>query len=557
LIVVVIVAAVLAGAAFFRSGGTMTSTEANTPPNYVEAAIADLVQEESYNGKLESVKGTGSLIPAAQIELAFTTPGIITELPVQVGQTVQVGDHLARVDAETLIAQDEISVAQAQINLDVAQQLLDDLFNWEVDADNIAQLEANVAAAQAAYNAALGQETAGGNSAAVLGITLDQAQRQLAEVQEVYDTAFDPARDWELQISDALLYEREAAASALQYAQENLQIAQLNYGAAVSGSGSSGSAIARSALLSAEQALATALAGSTDDQIAGAETAVSQAQLNLQQAQLNQAANLAGATLMAPINSTILSINGHLGGQAGSATFITLADLTHPMLEIFLDETNLDIIEIGSTIEVVFSALPAEQFSGRIVQIDPQLVVSGNALNSIRALAQLDTERPLPVGLTAAVNVTNLANRLVRVNLPIDDEGMLSVGDPVTIELPDLSEIPGKVVFVPLTPTAPNFGQPIFEVLVEIDDPTIAEGLADLPDQTSVDVIFVSDSMADVMAIPVSALVALLEGGYAVEVESGVASPRLVGVQVEFFGSNNMVGIASDGLEPGDRVLVP
>lgn len=94
-------------------------------------------------------------------------------------------------------------------------------------------------------------------------------------------------------------------------------------------------------------------------------------------------------------------------------------------------------------------------------------------------------------------------------------------------------------------------------MLVEIDDPTAAEGLAGLPDQTSVDVIFVSDSMADVMAIPVSALVALLEGGYAVEVEDVIGSPRLVGVVVEFFGSNNMVGITSDGLEPGDRVLVP
>ena len=38
-------------------------------------------------------------------------------------------------------------MAQAQINLDVAQQALDDLLNWEADADQIAQLEANLVAA--------------------------------------------------------------------------------------------------------------------------------------------------------------------------------------------------------------------------------------------------------------------------------------------------------------------------------------------------------------------------------------------------------------------------
>jgi multidrug efflux pump subunit AcrA (membrane-fusion protein) len=558
LIIVLIIAVVLAGAAFLRPAtSTTTISSANTSSNTAEVVITDLVQEETFKGRLESIKGTGTLIPAAQIDLAFGTPGTIVELPVQVGQTVQAGDLLARVDAEAIIAQDEISVAQAQINLDVAQQAIDNLLNWEVDQDQVAQLEANVAAAEAAYNAALGQEAASGNSAAVSSISVDQAARQLAEVQEAYDTAFDPGRDWELQISDALLYEREAAEVALLYAQENLQIAQLNYYAAVSSSGSSGSANAQSALLSAEQALATALAGPTDEQMAAAETAVSQAQLNLQQAQLNQATNIAGATLAAPIDGTILSINGHVGEQAGSAPFITLADLSNPTLEIFLDETNLDKIGIGSSVIAVFSALPAQQFIGNIVQIDPQLVVSGNALNSVRALVQLDTDQSLPTGLTAAINVTDLANRLVRVSLPVNDEGLLSVGDPVSVELPDLSTIAGTVVFVPPTPTISNSGQPVFEVLVEIDDPATAAGLADLPDQTSVDVIYVSDAVDGVMAIPVSALVALLEGGYAVEVETTLGAPRLVGVEVGFFGTNNMIAVTSDDLEPGDQVVVP
>jgi len=559
LLVIIIIAVVLVGATLLQSttSSANPTSAANTPLNTAEVIITDLVQEESFNGKLESVKGIGTLIPAIQTELAFSTPGTVVELPVQVGQTVQAGDLLARVDAETLIAQDEISVAQAQISLAVTQQTLDNLLNWEIGGEQIAQLEANVFAAEAAYNAARGQEAASGTNITVSNIGVDQAERQLAEAQAAYDTAFDPGREWELAYGDALLYEREGATSALQYAQENLQIAQLNYNASVANTSSSGSANAQSALLSAEQVLATALAGPTEDEIAVAETAVAQAQLNLQQAQLTQATHLAGTSLVAPIDGTILSINGHLGGQVSSAAFITLADLSQPTLEIFLDETNLDKIEIGSPVAAVFSALPATQFDGNIVQIDPQLTVSGNALNSIRALVQLDTDQSLPTGLTAAINVADLATRLVRVNLPVDDEGLLSVGDSVIIELPDLSETPGTVVFVPPTAPTSNSGQQVFEILVEIDNPSTVAGLANLPDQTSVDVIFISDSATDMMAIPVSALVALLEGGYAVEVTNAFGSPQLVAVAVEFFGSNNMVGITSDGLEGGDQVLVP
>lgn len=137
---VVIVAAVLAGTTFLQPNSTPTASAANMSLNSAEVVIADLTQEETYHGKLESIKGTGTLIPAAQIELAFTTSGIVADLPVQVGQTVQAGDLLAQIDVGTLAAQDEVSVAQAQINLDVAQQALDDLLNWEQDADGIAQM---------------------------------------------------------------------------------------------------------------------------------------------------------------------------------------------------------------------------------------------------------------------------------------------------------------------------------------------------------------------------------------------------------------------------------
>ena len=61
--------------------------------------------------------------------------------------------------------------------------------------------------------------------------------------------------------------------------------------------------------------------------------------------------------------------------------------------------------------------------------------------------------------------------------------------------------------------------------------------------------------MEDVIAVPVAALLALAEGGYAVEVDAGGGATRLVAVEPGFF-ADGLVEV-SGGLEPGDRVVVP
>ena len=303
---------------------------------------------------------------------------------------------------------------------------------------------------------------------------------------------------------------------------ENLRIARLNHDALLAGNSSSGLANAQSQLLSAEQALATALAGPTDDQIAAAQTAVAQAQLGLKQAQLNQETHLAGTTLTAPIAGTIMSVNGHLGAPAATGPFIMVADLSRPAVEITLDETNLDKLAVGGQVEVVFSALPAETYAGTVVQIDPQLVASGG-LNLVRALVQLEgsQDRILPAGLTASVNVIGTSNRIVRVFLPLVDEGTAGRRRSRHRRAARFQPGPGhrrlcaadahgvrvRLGLVPRpgrrrrTRRGGGAGRPAGRNL----------GGRDL----------VSDSVEDVMAVPVSALVALLEGGYAVEVKTG------------------------------------
>lgn len=139
---------------------------------------------------------------------------------------------------------------------------------------------------------------------------------------------------------------------------------------------------------------------------------------------------------------------------------------------------------------------------------------------------------------------------LVIVNLPAADQGTLVEGMAVIVELPDQTEVPATVVSVATVATAVG-NETVFEVEITLDDAAAASGL----DEAPVDVKVVSDSVEDVIAVPVAALLALAEGGYAVEVDAGGGQTRLVAVDPGFF-ADGFVEVDGD-LQPGDQVVIP
>jgi HlyD family secretion protein len=447
LLVILVALVVAAGGYIYYTNATAVAAQ--------DAAAAEVQTTVARRGEITvSATGAGTIIAAAEVELSFATSGTLTELLVQVGDQVEAGDVLAQVDdtdaqqtltsaqmalqqaamqtdataTETGVSYDEISVAEAQMTVAQAQADLDELLNWEPDPEEIALAEAQLAAAEASYNAARGQEAASSTNITVESISVEQAERDLAEAQDAYDVAYDPGRDWELNVprtADALESERDRTADALLRAQESLQVAQLNYNATVASTNNSSSTSAQSSLLSAQQALAAAQTGSTETEIAAAQAAVQQAELALQRTLLDQEANklnlaeaelnlaaaeatVAGTTLTAAIAGTVTAVN-YAVGESVSGTVIVLADLEQPLLEVYLDESDLNMVGLGYEAEVVFDALPDDTFTGQVIQVDPQLVDS-NGVTAVRAVLQLNTDsfakpQTLPVGLNATVEV--------------------------------------------------------------------------------------------------------------------------------------------------------
>ena len=136
--------------------------------------------------------------------------------------------------------------------------------------------------------------------------------------------------------------------------------------------------------------------------------------------------------------------------------------------------------------------------------------------------------------------------RLVTVPLSVADQGLAAVGREVTITLPDDSEVEGTISEVGSVVTEGNI-----EVTVTVSDQAALGAL----EVAAVDVEFVSSGREDVLSVPVAALLAMPEGGFAVEAVTGTES-TLVAVDTGLFAAGR-VEITGEGIAEGMLVGVP
>jgi hypothetical protein len=125
----------------------------------------------------------------------------------------------------------------------------------------------------------------------------------------------------------------------------------------------------------------------------------------------------------------------------------------------------------------------------------------------------------------------------------------VEVGDTLDVELGDGTVAEATVIEIDAFPTQSQDGSQTYGMRLTLD-----ESAADAPDGP-VTLSMVRQERADVLAVPVNALLALLEGGYAVERVSDAGTPELVAVEVGLF-ADGWVEVRGE-LAAGDEVVVP
>ncbi len=183
---------------FMTSLAGCSSKEARAANEIVEAFIGDLSAQ---------VSATGRVLPRREAVLSFGSPGIVKEVMVEVGDRVQAGETLARLDDDAL----RRAVRSAEQNLRIQEANLAAL-KAETPEEDIAAARASVAAAQARLDDLL----AGPSEE-----ELADAQAQLAAAQaQLDDLLAGPARE-----------DVAAARAALAAAQAQLKAEAARYAA--------------------------------------------------------------------------------------------------------------------------------------------------------------------------------------------------------------------------------------------------------------------------------------------------------------------------------------
>jgi peptidoglycan hydrolase-like protein with peptidoglycan-binding domain len=164
---------------------------------------------------------------------------------------------------------------------------------------------------------------------------------------------------------------------------------------------------------------------------------------------------------------------------------------------------------------------------------------------------------------------------VVAVDLDVSEEYLVKPGDAVTIVLPDgTSTVGGHIETVGTVASCPggggvgtgggsadqspcessgsgNSSAPTVPVTITLDSTRHGATF----DQAPVNVNITTQTVDNVLAVPVDALLALADGGYGVDVVSGKTS-HLVGVSTGLY-ANTMVQVSGSGLTVGTLVEVP
>ncbi len=369
-----------------------------------------------------TVTSSGSIEPAAEVNLTFRATGPVATLGVLVGDTVTKDQVLASLQNDELV----LAKQQASAGARLARARL---------AQAQRQPEGTeVAAAQAALESARAGLVATESAYSQLLTGSTEAQRRVAEANrerarvglEAAQSAFDriagqpnaSMMPQAIQLQQATI-EYEAAkasvesslapANASQRTQALAQIAQ-----------------SRSAVAQAEANLDRLTRGAASEDLEILQVQAEQAEISIRQAELG----MKNSELIAPIDGVIGAVNIRLNEiPSPGQPAIILTDPSGFHIDLSVDEIDIGKLSAGQPVTITIDALESAQLAGNVSRIAPIAASSSNPSNSgvvsYRVRVDIDpTDLPLRSGLTATVVVTTnelrdsivIPNRVIRVD---------------------------------------------------------------------------------------------------------------------------------------------
>jgi multidrug efflux pump subunit AcrA (membrane-fusion protein) len=361
------------------------------PTTSEAAAVPALQTAKVRTGDLVvAASGAGTVVPASQLSLGFRSPGVLAELDVAVGDSVQASQVLAR---------------------------LEENIQAEADFQSLFTTEGKAKAELALISAQDALLAAENNVSYLIGADAWYWREQLEK-------------------SQATQAEKDLARTRMDYFLSLIYIAPSDM-ALVNADLES----ARIAVLDAQAALDIVNAGP-------AALNAPLAALGTEMAKLEKARLLVESTrLTAPFDGKVTSLNAVAGQSVGTTSIMNIATTEKLLVRFYLDETDLNKVAVGNRVTFTFDAYANQPVDGEVIIVEPTLqAVDGTPVIVVWASLPTETGFNLMSGMTVDVEVT-ASESLKTLIVPVQALRELAPGSYAVF----IVDSNGKLVMTPVT----------------------------------------------------------------------------------------------------------
>lgn len=406
----IIIGAVVGALLLLIVVGSILATRTDTPE-------VTIVKVEPRKELRSTVTSSGEVRPIQFVNLTSEVQGRIEEITKKEGETVEKGEILVRLDPDQLSssadaqlaayqgAQDDVRVSQSQV---AAAQ------------NTLAQAQQQFNVAQVAVDTARQQVIAGQTDVDRAQVEFNAASRELSRNQQLLESGVISR-----QIYDESKDRVDSARASLNTAKSNLAARQLG--------------VRDAQVRLAQQNVAVRDARRSVD-TANINVESSQSRANQQSAVLRGQRSQRDKTVVtAPISGVVAEIPSKVGtfAVAGLSTtaLMTIADMSTINVEVKVDETSIDKVEVGQKAKIKVDAFGDREIDGEVRQKTPLAVGKSQTSG----------------GLQTNINVQEAKEFRVVIelqNLPDEIKNGLRPGMSATAEI--TTKIVNDVIAVPL-----------------------------------------------------------------------------------------------------------
>ena len=359
-IIVGVVAVILLGAIII---GSIFATRKDTPE-------VTIVKVETRKELRSTVTSSGEVRPIQFMNLTSEVQGRIEEIYVKEGDQVTKGQPLVRLDPNQLQSNTDAQLASAQASQTETQVSRSQAISAE---NQLSQVQQGLNASQAQVDTARQQVLNARQQVDTAQTEVDRARKDLETVSREFKRT---AELFEAGVSKRFDYDAD---------KDKVDQAQISLRAALARLQTQ-----KNAIIVAEKQVNEQLARAKQQEDAvkvarrGVDTANFSANVSLKRAE-QQAAILRGqrnqrdkTMQVAPINGVIAEIPSKVGtfAVAGLSTtaLLTIADMSQVNVEVKVDETSIDKVEVGQKAKIKVDAFGDKEIVGEVIQKTPLAV---------------------------------------------------------------------------------------------------------------------------------------------------------------------------------------